>query len=434
MKFANLFYLGGKIDNNTTLVNIGDYLQCLAITNIYKQMGIEENEILNLTPDEVKNYDGEDYLVLPLNWGLFDKSFLDEDNRLNFSPKILPVFLSMTTGINYDEKYFNDFNIAYYKNFEPIGCRDEVTMHTLRRFGIKAYVNGCLTAVFPKRQSNNIQNKILLIDVPIELYEYIPETLLNNTEIFHQQYYISNDQSDEITKNEIIDRYKYYSDTAKLIITSRLHVASPAMAMGIPVIFVKSKLDMRFSWLDKFIPLYTPQTYNRINWNPTAIVYGNMKEQIINNSIRRIKEVYDSYKNNLEISEFYEARYKNDYVAFTDVLHKGYENAISYLAKKYKEDHAFEYGIWGLNKSAENFYEFMCKNYKNAKLTLTVDLYKDTIFHGIHTIKPDEIDLRSMDNMFVLPVGASNMAIDLFRMNNVYSDRYCICAEIYIRR
>ncbi len=432
MKYGNLIFLGSKIDDNTSLVNIGDYLQCLAIANIYNKMGIDEKEIINLTPDEVTTYAGKDYVILPLNWGLFDENFLDGDNRIKISPKIIPVFLSMTTGINYDEIYFNSYNIQYFKNFEPIGCRDEVTMSTLRKFGIKAYLNGCLSAVFPKRKINDQQNKILLIDVPSELYNYIPKKLLDNYEVFHQQYYISNSQPDEITKKEIVDRYKYYEENAKLIITSRLHVASPAMAMGIPVIFVKSKLDMRFSWLDKYLQLYTPKDYNKINWNPVSIEYENMKEIIIKNSIRRIKEVFDSYNENLEISEFYEFRSKNNYVSFTNLLHKGYENAIAYLNQKYKSDDYFEYGIWGLNKSADNFYEYMCLNYKNAKLTLAVDLYKQICFHGIQTIKPDKIDLINIDNMFVLPVGASNMATNLFKLNNVSTNKYCICAELYI--
>lgn len=226
MKYGNLIFLGSKIDDNTSLVNIGDYLQCLAIANIYNKMGIDEKEIINLTPDEVTTYAGKDYVILPLNWGLFDENFLDGDNRIKISPKIIPVFLSMTTGINYDEIYFNSYNIQYFKNFEPIGCRDEVTMSTLRKFGIKAYLNGCLSAVFSKRKINDQQNKILLIDVPSELYNYIPKKLLDNYEVFHQQYYISNSQPDEITKKEIVDRYKYYEENAKLIITSRLHVAS----------------------------------------------------------------------------------------------------------------------------------------------------------------------------------------------------------------
>lgn len=432
MKYANLFFIGTNIMEDIKLVNFGDYLQCIIIENIYKKMGIGKNDILNLSKEELTKYNGEEYLILPLNWGLFDKVFIDENNHISISPKIIPVFLSMTTGINYKEEYFNDYNINYLKRFQPIGCRDEITMNILRRYGIEAYLNGCLTATFDKRKVSDNQKKILFVDVPIELYEYIPSEFLKDAEFFNQQYYIDNNQSEEVTKNNIIDRYRYYEENAKLIITSRLHVASPAMAMGIPVIFVKTKLDMRFSWIDKYLPLYTPENYSEINWNPYPIEYEDIKKKIINNSVRRIKETYRKYQDNLEISEFYENRNKNDYVSFTELLHNDYEKAIDYLEAKYDKEDSFTYGIWGLNKAAENFYEYMNLNYKNAKLDLAVDLYKKINFNGVKSISPSEIDFETVDNLFILPVSASNMAFNLLKSNKVKRNRYCICAEVYI--
>lgn len=432
MKYANLFFLGTNIMDDMRVVNMGDYLQCMIITNIYKKMGIDEKDIFNLSKDELTKYNGEDYLILPLNWGLFDKAFIDENNHINLSPKIIPVFLSMTTGINYKEEYFNDYNISYLKRFQPIGCRDEITMNILRKYGIESYLNGCLTATFSKRKISEKQNKILFIDVPIELYEYIPDKLLENAEFLSQQYYIDNNEAEEITKNNIIDRYRYYEENAKLIITSRLHVVSPAMAMSIPVIFVKTKLDMRFSWIDKYLPLYTPENYDEINWNPNPINYEEIKDKIINNSIRRINETYKQCKSNLEISEFYENRYKNDYVSFTELLHNDYEKAINYLEAKYDKDDEFIYGIWGLNKAAENFYEYMTLNYKNSKLELAVDLYKKINFNAVQSISPNEINFETVDNLFILPVSASNMAFNRLNKNKVKSNKYCICAEVYI--
>lgn len=46
MKYANLFFIGTNIMEDIKLVNFGDYLQCTIIENIYKKMGISENDIL----------------------------------------------------------------------------------------------------------------------------------------------------------------------------------------------------------------------------------------------------------------------------------------------------------------------------------------------------------------------------------------------------
>lgn len=432
MKYANLNYLGSKLNLDTSLINIGDYLQSLAISYIYKKMGLSDDDVLNLSPEEIINYEAEEYILLPLNWALFEKKFLDDNNRINLPHKVIPVFLSMTLGCAFNNSSFNSFNIQYLKNFEPIGCRDEVTSTILRQHGIKSYVNGCLTSVLPIRKTNSSQNKILLIDAPNELYEYIPKDYLTNSEVFNQQYYINNSIPVEDVKKSIVDRYQYYSDNAKIIITSRLHAASPALAMGIPVVFAKSKLDIRLSWLDKYLPLYTEKDFCRIDWHPNPVNFEDVKGMIISNCIRRITEAYNFYFENFRISKYFESRKKNNYDLFVDVLNNGYENAIQFFKNKYDNDDVFEYGIWGLNKSAENFYIYMCENYKNAKLTIAVDLYKKNLFHGVSPIEPEDMIISKIENLIVLPVGASNMAYDYFNKNGICESTYCICGETYI--
>lgn len=47
-------------------------------------------------------------------------------------------------------------------------------------------------------------------------------------------------------EEEVYKVYKEYRRQATLIITSRVHVALPCMAMGIPVIFAKNEYSYRF--------------------------------------------------------------------------------------------------------------------------------------------------------------------------------------------
>ncbi|GAE09109.1 hypothetical protein JCM10914_5455 [Paenibacillus sp. JCM 10914] len=65
------------------------------------------------------------------------------------------------------------------------------------------------------------------------------------------------------------------------------------MAMGIPVILVSENFDGRFSWIDKYLPLYTPGEFSEINWNPSPVDYEEDKKIIKKQFIYRIKKAYE---------------------------------------------------------------------------------------------------------------------------------------------
>lgn len=433
LKFANLYWQDIEIGENQKIqVNIGDWLQFFAIDYIYSQMNMSVSEdIIKISVEEVKTYSGNDYLILPLNWSLFDSKYMDGD-KIAISPKIIPVFLSMTLGHSYKEEYFNEYNINFFKKFEPIGCRDEITMNILRSFNINAYLNGCLTSIFPKRINKESPKKIILVDVPVEVLKYIPKDYLSNCEIMTQQYYCDKNQKREDIINNIKNQYKYYKDNARLIITSRLHVASPAVAFGIPTIFTKTIVDDRFSWLDKYIPLYSADDYFKINWKPKVPEYEEVKRKVLDNAITRIRDTYNKYEKSYDISSYFEERKRKKYTSFQDVLYNNYDKAIKFIRDKYEENKNFNYSIWGLGKSSERLYKYIHDNFPNAKLFQVIDMYKTEVFHGVKSVKPQNINFDKNNNIIVLPAAASNMAYYLFNEKKIDKSQYCICGEVYI--
>jgi hypothetical protein len=46
------------------------------------------------------------------------------------------------------------------------------------------------------------------------------------------------------------------------------------MAMGIPVIVCRHKSGPRFSFLERLIPIYLPDDFERIDWSPTPVDLG----------------------------------------------------------------------------------------------------------------------------------------------------------------
>ena len=429
MKYANLYWQNTELTgDNYRAVNIGDNLQFMVIDYLLQKF-MPDKEVVKLQVSELQKYSGET-LILPMNWSPFDLNYMKED-CIAISDKIIPVFLGTTiVSGTFREEYLNEYNISYLKRYEPIGCRDEYTMNVLHHYGIRAYLNGCLTSIFPKRENECGAQKVFLVDVPREVEQYIPSDIRNNAQIKTQQYYYSKNVTIEEILTSIKEQYYTYAKEAKLIVTSRLHVASPCMAMGIPVIFTKDQIDARFGWLDKYIPLYDKAHYSQIDWRPKPIEYEETKKLIIQNAIKQIASVYEKYSMAHLVDKVYEDREKKKYISFQKTINN-FDKAISYL-NKYNHEEKFIYSIWGVNNVADNFYEYMNCEYPNAEIKNVIDTYKTMEFHGIPTIKPEDFEWEEEEVIIVLPVKASNEAEKVFARKGIDSKYYVCCGNQFI--
>src|SRR5258708_37088752 len=85
---------------------------------------------------------------------------------------------------------------------------------------------------------------------------------------------------------ELLDAYRSH---AKLIITTLLHCALPAIAMGIPVVVFFPINDEtahasdreRFSSLDGLVRVYRFEEMASVDWNPRPIDVGDIKLKIL---------------------------------------------------------------------------------------------------------------------------------------------------------
>ena len=139
-------------------------------------------------------------------------------------------------------------------------------------------------------------------------------------------------------------RYEYYFYRARLIVTSRLHVAAPAVAMGIPCILASDNFDNRFSWIDKLLPLYTPENFDKIEWNPLPVEYEQQKADIKNALKRVILGEGDRIEALAEVSAFYEMRDRIEY-------NSAYKRALEKYGSLSDE---VKYAIWGTVTSKSN--------------------------------------------------------------------------------
>lgn len=283
-----------------TICNAGDVAQTFAIDEIYREMDIPSEEIVNIAIQDLSTYSGEKVL-LPLN-GYFRYSA--EYPSFPTSEDIIPVFLGVYCT---SRQYLRHKD--YWKRFEPIGCRDEATMHAMHKAGIDAYLTGCMTILTPRR-TEQTGHRILLVDALPKVEKYIPPDLLARAEHVTQIIPVDPqaDRNETIAHCEEVsaELYRMYRDEAELVITSRLHVAAPCVAMGIPTIVVKDSFDERFGWLDKFIHLYSEDEFDRIDWNPQPVEMEEHRRMVMEMAVSMvyqapdrvlIQAVHDTYMN-----------------------------------------------------------------------------------------------------------------------------------------
>lgn len=407
-------------------INIGDFFQMDVLRRIVCDF-IGDN-VVHLKMKDIRTYNGED-IILPMQWGLFYPSYMEGD-RISISKNIHPIFISASLSVENRNEYFNEHNIEYLNSIAPIGCRDEITRNLLRKFGIESYLLGCVTHLLPRR--NDFGTTVFFADAPIELNGLIPIELLSNAVYVTQQINFKNNNEDEIRKY-IYEHYEHIKKDAKMVITSRLHVASPCMAWGIPVIFAKRIIDDRFAWIDKYISLYSESEFADINWDPLPVSYDDEKEYILE-TVRSWIDPSENKDNVIQrlkrIDAYFENRCKREYADFRHVLFDSFQKKVERFLdnNELNKNSDFAYSIFGLGKAGENLYKYISKNYTKATLMYAVDNYKCGTWNGQNIVSMDKFIYESSGTDFLKIVfvasvsGGEEAQIKLFG-----KDKYKCC-------
>lgn len=439
VRFANIYFSGVKLNNSNMLqVNIGDNLQFKAIDYLFNRAGISSKDVIRIKLSEMKRgYENkfykDDFLIIPMNWSMWEKQYMDGLN-LSISDHIRVIPLGMCIAGYDNQLFYNENNINYYKSIAPLGCRDEFSMKKMQSYGISAYLNGCLTSLFPRLEHGyNEQGRVFFIDAPEELRAFVPKSCLKNAVFMSQQYYFSSEMSYEEINERVKLHYNKIKTEARLVVTSRLHVASPCLAWGIPVIFAKKIIDHRFGWLDKYIPLYSERNYSCIDWNPLPVDYEESKQKLLNFNLKRITDTYDLYRNMDKITEYYGTlTSRNEYPSFRDTVAYDNQSVFTWLSNHFSPRDNFSYALWGITDATEKVYNMIQQTYPYAKLVAAVDRFKETYFHGIKITKPETLHAFSNAIVIVLPVKASSEAKNLFRSLKWDTNRYFLRGDLFM--
>ncbi|MDA3834074.1 MAG: hypothetical protein PF495_11825, partial [Spirochaetales bacterium] len=288
---------------------MGDNLQLMAIDNLYKFMDLHDEDIVKIPYNELTSWEAVDgeKVILPISFPFLEY----KDNFLSgmFSDSIVPVFIGLTLlNDNISAK-----DVAFLKEHEPIGCRDEYTYNNLKRAGIHVWLNGCMTlTMFQNNSMESLRNRssVLIIDACNELRDHIPQSIKENAINLSQ---IVTLKDDETIQDYVVSRYQMYYDKAKLIITSRLNCEIPCVAIGIPVVLAVKKVSYRFSWVEKLLHIYTPDEFDKIDWDPSPIPCEEIKTLMMQNAASRIRGDSFDVEEVCKISDYWLSRIKKEY-------------------------------------------------------------------------------------------------------------------------
>ncbi len=399
--------------------NIGDNIQGIAMKHILREvMGIAEKDIVELDFHQLSSYNDE-YLIVPVNLFFFGC----KDVRQTWFPasdKIIPVF----TGVHFATDYFDEESIAYLRLYAPIGCRDEYTLRTMRKYHIPAYLAGCVTATLPTRLAAPKEGRPFLVDVSPELAGHIPKEIQDTAIYFEHEFYGEFCTDNFIRAEQLAKKaLSLYANDASMVITSRLHCASPAIALGIPTIFAPNRFLSRFSWLDRLLPIYTQDEFHNIDWNPNPVHYDQIKNEMIRIIVSKIRDAAEKWDSICSVSDFFigsGARKSEDPF---DCMLERMEQLI------FKQNPSSEYIIWGMTCLAQQIFNRIKINYPEARLVAVIDEYNQAVFETVLSQNSTVLELYSKIPIMATPTGAKNYILQKLEMLN--HEGICIFADGY---
>ena len=385
MKYGYLLYKKPLISEMPDRpINLGDPIQSYAVKLLYKEMGIQDKDMIPIPRYDLSNYEGEECVCVINTCSTYeelayDSHFMPPSNNLHAVP--------FSLHLNRD---IPEAELAFYKNCEDVGCRDVYTVNKLRENGVNAYLTGCLTLTFPRRSKeiDETANEIYFIDVQSDFFKLIPEEIREKGKKLSSIYRfkITHD-SNRMTMEEALEfhrlgeeRVELLKNTAKLVITSRLHVAAPCLAMGIPVILTKH--DDRFGFIDCFIKSYTNWEQDDIDWNPQPVNIEKEKQIIKEMFFSRIRSAVAK----IELNKMWNVNRPKNVENYEPEVKKTLENVAFPLNRPFK------YAVLGVVSSTSYFIpDFMRELYPESELACGIDSYVKGEFLGKEVIRPRDI-------------------------------------------
>lgn len=266
--------------------NIGDYVQTIAVRHALKSI-FDCLDFDWWDRDSLSFYDPLDKDCIRT---CVMQAWLSHTETFFPNERINPVWLS--SHFSKDTKTFIQKVLCVRRSEKlfkfGVGCRDLSTLEFCRKQNIESYLSRCLTLTLPRRENLDSQNEIIFVDVPEKFDQYLPKDWVCSAIRMSQRWIDCDHEHWSKSYNRAKEFLDVYSNRAKIVVTTGLHIASPCLAMGIPVILIASDPDenlQRFSALDGLIRPYTYSDFEKglVNFNPVSYDIEDLKGLLLKN-------------------------------------------------------------------------------------------------------------------------------------------------------
>ena len=262
--------------------NLGDHIQIIAGLRLLAGLGITPTHYID-RDNEIRSAPTLDDVGGPV--GILLNGWF-KTNRAEWPPhpKLAPIIDGFHIRLFQCPELVSDESIAFFRSHEPVGCRDEYTENLLRSRGVDAFNSNCLSLTLPRRLDDAAaQTEVFVASRDERIRDYLPKSIGPYTFVSH--YSGSTDFAANVTLAEAL--LETYRSRARLIITTLLHCALPAIAMGIPVVVFYPVNDEsahasdleRFSALDGLVPVHAFEEMDSVDWNPVPVDVGTAKRE-----------------------------------------------------------------------------------------------------------------------------------------------------------
>ena len=307
METGILGFIGSK--------NIGDYVQTKAVIDLVRSKNIKI-----LDRENLDKYNDKVIQTIINGW------FMESPDNWPPSEKIKPLFISFHLNPSIKTELLKEESIKYFKSHEPVGCRDIYTRDILLEKGINAYYSSCITTTIDRNNylksktqaegiivigafdrlkptldyKSSVKLLVSIFKYPFKKIDYTLKLSKFNRHLKNQNFKIkrysqlntrpikSHNEGLNLA-SEMLEKIA----ESEVMITSRIHAALPALAMGLKVIFIDQGLDHinhkhRLSGLKNYFTCVNLKDFFMINLDNIPVtdkhkVYTQKIKETINN-------------------------------------------------------------------------------------------------------------------------------------------------------
>ena len=218
--------------------NLGDDIQTYASMKYLPHIDyyIDREDLSCFVPEK------KEYVSMIMNgWFIHNKLAWPPSPYIN--PFLISMHFKVLENTDIGDMYLKGYGGNFLRQYGPVGARDTATKNRLEKNEIDSFFSGCMTLTIKKFCKIHKKKKICLVDVSDTVYLKVKENTCSEIEILTHLL-----NQEETEKKSINERMQYVEKILKkyqeseLVITTRLHVALPCVALGTPVIILHKEI------------------------------------------------------------------------------------------------------------------------------------------------------------------------------------------------